>query len=96
MTIANPKFHIICGACGCSTMIEFSGSTLYCRNCGFVVDLSEVIPERAANNKGPVQQPITQQGRSEDSTKICPNCSLEGRRKYDFNGGYCCVCGLYY
>jgi len=60
MTIANPKLHIICGACGCNTMLsfkikdngncdnegnEYPAVYIYCENCSFVVSLDEVIPE---------------------------------------------------
>lgn len=51
MTVCNSKIHIICGACGCNTMLEFRESTIYCRNCSFVVNLSEVLPARVLDDK---------------------------------------------
>jgi len=49
MTTTNPKMHIICGSCGCNTMLEYSGSTLYCRNCSTFAELQEILPERTTD-----------------------------------------------
>jgi hypothetical protein len=74
MTICNPKMHIICGACGCNTMIEFHESTLYCRNCSFVVSLSEVLPERAPKQKESLP-PSHNTGNTGETPQICAHCS---------------------
>jgi hypothetical protein len=60
MTIAYPQLHIICGACGCKDELsfkidpkgncdyegnEYPAVYVYCKNCSFLVNLGDVIPQ---------------------------------------------------
>lgn len=61
----NPDVHIICGKCGCSTMLEFqikvdnsqqSSVNIFCNNCSTLTGLDEIIENKT---KIPSQLPPT-------------------------------------
>ena len=61
----NPDLHMICGKCGCSTMLSFRlnldgcdvGESIYpavfisCDNCGTLTSLDEIIEDKTDWNK---------------------------------------------
>ena len=88
MTICSPKLHIICGACGCNSMLEYSvfdgETTIHCRNCSFVVGISEVLPMRPSKIK---ERPanVTQQRHAAGAkatlppdNAVCEHCLRSG------------------
>lgn len=65
MATINPNIHIICGKCGCSTMMEYSASievtedglsdyidvVLTCNNCHTLTSLNEIIKSNDNGNE---------------------------------------------
>ncbi len=75
MTICNPKIHIICGACGCNSMLEYSITepdiSIHCRNCSFVVGIDEVLPLCVSDQTKTKDQ--------KNRSNICPACLGVGK-----------------